>query len=88
MEPLVISSLVLLITFLNDMFIALGFYDSIYVLELGFLVIIGMVTFLLAKNILDTLKTKEALEEANKALEIHKEELEKIGFIYQGIGAR
>lgn len=78
MEPLVISSLVLLITFLHDMFIALGFYDSIYVLELGFLVIIGMVTFLLAKNILDTLKTKEALEEANKALEIHKEELEKI----------
>jgi len=69
--------LIIFIAIVYDTLVGVGIINSIYVLEVGFLIVIGLVTFLLSRNILDAIATKEALESANLALQVHKEELEK-----------
>lgn len=76
-NPLFLSTFILLIALLNDTLVAIGFIKSIYFLELAFLVIILLVAFMLSKNVLDAVSTKEALELANIALRNHKKLLEK-----------
>jgi len=76
-NPLFLSTFVLLIALLNDTLVGIGFIKSIYFLELAFLVIILLVAFMLSKNVLDAVSTKEALELANIALRNHKKLLEK-----------
>ncbi|MBE0684745.1 MAG: diguanylate cyclase [Anaerolineaceae bacterium] len=76
-HPLFLSTLILFVAFINDTLMGAGIIKSIYSLEVGFLIVIGMVAFLLSRNILDAISTKEELETANLALQVHKEELEK-----------
>jgi len=79
-HPLFLSTFILFITFINDTLLGVGIIKSIYLLEVGFLIVIGLVAFLLSKNIMETLATKEALEQVNLELQTHKEELEKTIF--------
>lgn len=76
-HPLFLSTNILFIALVNDALMGLGVINSIYILEVGFLLLIGLVAFLLSKNIMGAIATKEALEIANLALQVHKEELEK-----------
>jgi len=76
-HPLFLSTLIIFIAIVYDTLVGVGIINSIYVLEVGFLIVIGLVTSLLSRNILDAIATKEALESANLALQVHKEELEK-----------
>lgn len=76
-HPLFLSTMIIFIAFLNDTLMGAGIIKSIYTLEVGFLIVIGLIAFLLSRNIMDAITTKEALETANLALQIHKEELEK-----------
>lgn len=76
-HPLFLSTMIIFLAFINDTFMGVGIIKSIYTLEAGFLIVIGLVAFLLSRNIMDAIATKEALESANFALQIHKEELEK-----------
>lgn len=76
-HPLFLSTMIIFLAFINDTFMGVGIIKSIYTLEVGFLIVIGLVAFLLSRNIMDAIETKEALESVNLALQIHKEELEK-----------
>ncbi|MBW6471991.1 MAG: diguanylate cyclase [Anaerolineaceae bacterium] len=76
-HPLFLSTMIIFIAIVNDTLMGVGIINSIYILEVGFLIVIGLVAFLLSRNILDAIATKEALESANLALQVHKEELEK-----------
>ena len=76
-HPLFLSTLILYIAFIHDTLLGNGMIRSVYILEVGFLIVIGLVAFLLSKNILESIANKEALEKANLALQVHKEELEK-----------
>jgi diguanylate cyclase (GGDEF)-like protein/PAS domain S-box-containing protein len=76
-HPLFLSTLIIFISIVNDTLLGVGIINSIYFLEVGFLIVIGLVAFLLSRNILDAIAIKEALESANLALQVHKEELEK-----------
>ncbi len=76
-HPLFLSTMILFIALVNDTFMSAGIINSIYILEVGFLLLIGLVAFLLSKNIMGAIATKEALEVANLSLQVHKEELEK-----------
>lgn len=76
-HPLFLSTMVIFIALINDTLMGVGIIKSIYTLEVGFLIVIGLVSFLLSRNIMEAIATKEALENANLALQVHKEELEK-----------
>jgi diguanylate cyclase (GGDEF)-like protein/PAS domain S-box-containing protein len=76
-HPLFLSTLIIFIAIINDTLVGIGIIKSIYTLEVGFLIVIALVAFLLSRNILDAIATKEALETVNLALQVHKEELEK-----------
>ena len=76
-NPLFLATFVLLIAFLNDTLMGFGVLKTFYFLEIAFLVIILLVAFMLSKNVLDAVSTKEALEQANIALRNHKKLLEK-----------
>jgi len=76
-HPLFLSTMIIFVSIINDTFMGVGIIKSIYILEVGFLFVIGLVAFLLSRNIMDAIATKEALESANFALQVHKEELEK-----------
>jgi diguanylate cyclase (GGDEF)-like protein/PAS domain S-box-containing protein len=76
-HPLFLSTIILYFAFIHDTLLGSGFIKSFYILEIGFLVVISLVAFLLSKNILESIANKEALEKANLALQVHKEELEK-----------
>lgn len=76
-HPLFLSTIILLMALVNDSLMGIGIINSIYILELGFLFLIGLVAFLLSRNIMDAITTREALEKANFALQVHKEQLEK-----------
>ncbi len=76
-HPLFLSTMILFIALVHDTFMGMGIIKSIYMLEVGFLIVIGLVAFLLSRNIMETISIKEALENANFALQVHKEQLEK-----------
>ena len=76
-NPLFLSTFILLIALTNDILMGLGLIKSVYVLEVGFLIIIMLVALMLSKNIIESVSNKEALELANIALRNHKELLEK-----------
>lgn len=76
-HPLFLSTIILYFAFIHDTLLGSGIIKSFYILEIGFLVVISLVAFLLSKNILESIANKEALEKANLALQVHKEELEK-----------
>lgn len=76
-DPLSLSTIVLLIAFVNDTLLGIGLIKSFYVLEVAFLFIILLVAFVFSKNILEAASTKDALEKANIALINHKKTLEK-----------
>lgn len=79
-HPLFLSTIILFIAFINDSLVGLGIIKSIYFLEVAFLIVIGLVAFLLSRNIMEAIATKEAFEKANLTLQVHKEELEKTVF--------
>lgn len=79
-HPLFISTIILFTILTHDALVGIGVFNSIYLLEVGFLIVIGILAFMLSKNIIGAIEIKEALEKANYSLQIHKEELEKIVF--------
>ncbi len=76
-HPLFLSTAILFIALINDSLMSIGFLQSIYILEVAFLMVIGLVAFLLSRNIMEAIATKEAFQNANFKLQVHKEELEK-----------
>lgn len=77
LHPIFFSTIILLLALINDTLMGMGIIKTFYVLEIGFLAIILVVAFMLSKNIIDAVSTKEALELANIALKNHKELLEE-----------
>ncbi|PKO12495.1 MAG: hypothetical protein CVU39_23705 [Chloroflexi bacterium HGW-Chloroflexi-10] len=75
-HPLMISTIIIFSSFLNDTFVAIGFYNFIYLLEISFISIIIYIALLLSRTVNEAAAMKEKLEAAIVELENGRKELE------------
>jgi diguanylate cyclase (GGDEF)-like protein/PAS domain S-box-containing protein len=77
-QPILLVSLLIILSFINDTLVAIGIYQSIYVLEISYLLLILYFSWRLSSVVFEATKIKVSLERANEELELHHLDLENL----------